>query len=354
MRLFTFAHFKEAEAFVNHFQFKSIPFIFDHVFQNSDGDYLLITGEGLQSTTEKLSAFLGSMNQSVKQIINLGISGSLSADITTGEIYLIRTCYSKPTQESIEFKSFTTNHYITPIDCISVNQRIFDKKQRTELSAFAKIVDRELFAIGSVSHLFKIPFYSIKYISDDLESSDFCKTVTEEAPLFSNALLSFYLKLELEKLNHTHIQKSAGTPTLFSNSLYYFTVTQKRQFQNLLEKMLALQIDFESFHQSKEIKELESLEISSKERTKKFIEQMSYKINPLQKQIDQEIQKALSTIKIRNIEIGYDKNLEDNFLNIHFQIRSQKELEEKISILRNFTFEKYNRIFQGLIGSEDV
>jgi hypothetical protein len=56
MKLLTFAHRGEAQAFLAAYTFKPVDFFFDGLLK-SDNYYLLITGEGPHAASEKLLVF---------------------------------------------------------------------------------------------------------------------------------------------------------------------------------------------------------------------------------------------------------------------------------------------------------
>src|SRR4051812_3931267 len=101
MHLYTFAHKGEALPFIRKRKFSNIPFSLNGLHQNPDQDLLLITGEGLQRTTERLSAVCGVYAPHIKKIFNVGVAGILdkTSSLNLMDIVSIRTAYHEPWNE---------------------------------------------------------------------------------------------------------------------------------------------------------------------------------------------------------------------------------------------------------------
>jgi nucleoside phosphorylase len=190
-KLLVFAHKGEAIHFLKTIPFTPIDFFFMGLFESSDF-YLLITGEGLQSASEKTVSVLSIFNKQISEIYNMGTAGSLSNQVSVDQIVWVQTAIAG-SHERREYKTFTSSHPLASITCISANERVETTEARDRLSPFANIVDREVWAIASAAALFKIPFFSIKYISDDCSSENFCKEVIQKAPQISANLHDFFI-----------------------------------------------------------------------------------------------------------------------------------------------------------------
>ena len=108
MILFIFAHKGEASTFLKELSLSPIPLIFDGLFGDKDKYLLLITGEGLQSASEKTSAVLSLFSNSITHIINYGICGSLRSEIKKESLITIRSAYGYSGDKPF-FKSFQLN-----------------------------------------------------------------------------------------------------------------------------------------------------------------------------------------------------------------------------------------------------
>ena len=188
MHLITMAHLGEAQALIEEFELKKIS---PHHFENGQL-ILLITGEGPFEAASLTSYFLG--KRDVKQIINLGIAGSLNDKMSIGEIYSIRSLYlaidGKP-----QFKSFKLAE--EGVDAITSFERILRPEKARPLSAIAQIVDREAWGVALSAKNFSIPFECAKLISDRAGEIGACELIREEAYSFSQKL-SAYLKNKIE------------------------------------------------------------------------------------------------------------------------------------------------------------
>lgn len=187
-----FAHKGEAGHFLKTISFTPVDFFFKGLFESPDY-FLLVCGEGLQNASEKTVSVLAHFNNQINEIYNIGTAGSLSDKITKDEILWVKKAYAG-SNEHQEYKTFNTESTNATTNCLSAYKRIENLETRVKLSSIADIVDRELWAIGSAAGLFKKPFYSLKYISDDLKSENFCQEVINKASLISEKLYLEFMK----------------------------------------------------------------------------------------------------------------------------------------------------------------
>lgn len=341
MKLLTFAHRKEASAFIEYFNLKSHPFFFDGVYKSEE--YIaLITGEGIQAATEKTTAILASYEEKIKQIFNIGVAGSVSSKYKKGMILQIRTFYAQKT-DHIEFKSFTDSTGTPFADCMSLNERAIDINVRRNLSQFTDLIDREAWGVASASHLFKKKISSIKYISDDLESDFQCQIIIDEAEQMSKELLANFIE------NFTEIIPPVDTPasSILSDKSFYFTVTQIRNFEQLIETLAIKNIQLDKLEQLPYLLELKQREISPKERTKLLIVHLTELLNPFNKKVKNILTEYLKKFQDNNVTLNYDKHLETKKINFSFTAENQLELTQKVQILDNFSFKQIDKIFDG-------
>ncbi len=279
MRLLTFAHRGEAQVFLKRENYKSISFFFDGLYENG-GDLLLITGEGLQKTTEKTAAVCASYNKKISHVINFGIAGSLSPELTLGEIYSVRTVYKEN-----EFHSFTTRGMTSRtaphFDCISALERVVNDEKAAKLGCFAQIVDRELWAIGSLASLFKIPFRSHKLIADQFlfqtGSQTSCFDLRERAADFSEKIYDyFYQNLKSEKIESSLSEKKVQIPEGF-----YATVSQSQKLETLAQKLaLKWRISPHQIFERVNLETLKKEEKHPKKRTTFLLKLLNQKLVP--------------------------------------------------------------------------
>ena len=132
--------------------FKAESFAFDGLYYSTEHNLaLLLTGEGVQSATEKLASVCGAKYNKIKEIINLGVAGILEDSPHLPWGYQgDKNNLSQPGQK-MEFKSFSTGSQTSPFDlCDIVTSSQRPQKTDCErLLPFAPLVDREGWAIGS-------------------------------------------------------------------------------------------------------------------------------------------------------------------------------------------------------------
>lgn len=190
--LLVFAHKGEAAHFLKKISFTPVDFFFKGLFQ-SEIFLLLITGEGLHNASEKTVSVLTQFHNDIDTIFNIGTAGSLVETISSEELHWIKSVCAGSVEYK-EYKSFNAQASDTSTTCLSAYARIKDTEARIKLSPMANIVDRELWAVASAATLFKKPFQSLKYISDDLKSENFCQDVINQAPLISEQLYLEFMK----------------------------------------------------------------------------------------------------------------------------------------------------------------
>ncbi|MCY4523644.1 MAG: hypothetical protein OXB84_02775 [Halobacteriovoraceae bacterium] len=223
MNLLVFAHRNEAWRFLENKKLQPLSFGFPGLYGNGK-ELLLITKEGRQNCTERLSAVLSFYRAKITTVTNMGIAGALDRQLRPYNIYKVRTCYAQG-----EFKSFTTavcDHKELQ-DCITARERVSDSQKASFLSSFAPLVDRECWAVGSVCALFKIPFYCFKLVSD--QANENCLDIANKGKEFSEHLYSFHEKFDYPP--------AKVIPSFHLNDDFYLTVSQKNHYQALIKKL---------------------------------------------------------------------------------------------------------------------
>lgn len=188
--LLTFAHRGEAETFLKQGRFQPLPFLFKG-FYESERELLLLTGEGIQSAIERLTAVCAAFRQNIIEVINLGIAGSLDDGIEVGEIYAIRKVFREGV-ESNPFPAFSSSDDTANTNCITAEKRVLESDYAARLAPFAPVVDRELWAVASVCSRFSLPFRSYKLISDRAGENVVTLDIKRRAAEFSARLYEYY------------------------------------------------------------------------------------------------------------------------------------------------------------------
>lgn len=350
MELLVFAHRGEAQAFFNEWEFLPVDFHFTGLFKSSE-HYLLITGEGPKDASEKTVSVLAVFKDEISSVFNIGIAGSLTSKLKVHDHVWVRSSYAQNAKRC-EFKSFTTKFHQS-IDCMTVNTRVTTAEEKKVLSSFADIVDRELWSIASACHLFKIDLLALKLISDDLSSTEICQLVKEEAPALSKKLLAEYKNYQDSQKKIKPIKISSIPETLLDYALshpkLYFTTSQTRKLTTLLKGLSLKKIFTDD-----EIKELinhlvatNAEQMTSKEISKTLLIILSERLNPLHTKIKNKIHESVMTLVNAGAQVGFDPELEQEYIQVNFQLRSTKDQKKFILALEQFNYQKIKDIFSG-------
>ena len=356
LNLLIFAHRGEAQAFFNEWEFLPVNFYFTGLFKNKD-HFLLITGEGPKDASEKTVAVLAAFKSEISEVINIGIAGSLTSKLKVGDHVWVRSCYAQKAKAS-EFKSYTTKNH-SNIDCITAYSRVSSPEERKILSNFADIVDRELWSIASACHLFKIELNALKLISDESDSVDVCQLVKDEAPALSKKLFIEYQNHLLKKTANTPIELvSAKSNTILDYILthpkLYFTTSQNRKLMTLLRGLSLKKVlnDEEIKTFTNNLIESSAHEKTSKELSKILLTLLSEKLNPLNTEIKSKIAEILAPLTSAGAQANFDPELEQDYIQLNYQIRSTKDQKKLILALEQFNYQKIKNIFKGNLGDD--
>lgn len=348
MKLITFAHRGEAQAFFSAYSFTPVEFFFDGLLKSEDY-YLLITGEGPQAASEKTICVLAALHNDISHVYNLGVAGSLNHKLKKYDLLWVRTAYAHHA-ERLEFKSYTSQNPKAFTDCLTAFNRVLNPIEKQKISHFADLVDRELWAISSAAHLFKKPFDALKIISDelneekDIENSDICQFIKAEAPVFSDKLMHEF------NLSQRSIKKEiAAIPKhlFLGDTHFYFTISQERKLLSLLEGLKLKRFSIESLPNHPDILAIMELGKSPKERTKLLLQFLSDQLNPISVKIRNSLNHCLDPLHEANIQTGFDVDFEEDWLNLSMRIHSTRDLEKIKNALKIFSYQDYKRIFDG-------
>ncbi len=329
MKLLTFAHRAEAQAFHDKFDLKSCG---ENLFLNQDF-MLLVTGEGLFEAMSECMKVL-TLHPEISEVYNLGIVGNLGSQ-KLDEVASIRSVYAHDSSSPL-FKSFTTSDPSASIDLLSFSQRVKDSQTKEKLALFAPLVDREAWAIGFVANRFKRPFYVFKYISDDADENTQCHFIKDSAFLYSQKLLSFFLNFHSGPQNEEEEERQLPEGLYFTRAqkLLYF------KYQNLLET-LGKEIP------SEEIKKIMLLDITPKQKTGQLLNLMKELINPMTSIMQEELGKFLKPFTQIGAQVKTDNELESSELLIQYKIRNQSDIDRLKRGLELFDIKQFERFFEG-------
>ena len=198
MIVITLAHKGEAREFIQRKHTIEMDFHFKGLFRCED-EILLITGEGISSTTKRLSAVCRYYDNEIDYVLNLGIAGALVNFLQINQFYGINRIFME-SQGLNEEKVYATANQNGKYDCITALHPVLNQSYTQKLSAFAQIVDRELWACASVCEQFKVPLKSYKLISDYADSKTLVHSIKVNSAEFGKHIFDFYKKLDLHNL----------------------------------------------------------------------------------------------------------------------------------------------------------
>lgn len=300
----------------------------------SDELLLLITGEGPFEANTKTSFILG--KYPVKEIINLGIAGSLSPEHQINEILTVRTSYL-----AIDLKpSFKTFQLCdSGVDCITSFERILEPEKAKKLIGVAHLVDRELWGIATSAKAAGVPLRAYKIVSDMAGTMEACEVVKDQAEDLSMKLALFiqdqFKSTVSKEVNDIHLPG------------FHFTFTMKHRLETLLRK-LSIKNGIELNELLKTLPdESHYPEIKPKERARLFLIHLEDLLDPTKKILEVKKDKWLTPLKRSSIRVHTDPIWEDDKVGISFEVRNDIELKEKLSALNQFSLIPYQKILQG-------
>lgn len=325
-KLLVFAHHGEAQCFINHFKMKAI----DKNIYRADELHLLICDEGKENALFHTTKYLA--QNEIDSVYNFGVVASLRKNLKSYQVFEVKTLYSHNGLRP-QFHSFTTNANST-IDCVSSDSRVLTKEQKSPYIPMAELLDREAWAIAMSAKNFNKKFNCFKIVSDELQDSDFCHTVKEQAETYSQKLLNAFIEHTDLDIETTQQDSSIELPSYF-----YFTRSMQEKFNKLLGKYAKLInrdqqealscIDIESFN-------LEG--IPKKQRALNLIKHLELQTNPLMAKVEEELSKKLKVLKDQKIQTHFKDNFESEKLSISVDIKNNNHLERIISSLQSINY----------------
>ncbi|MBG08684.1 MAG: hypothetical protein CME68_07990 [Halobacteriovoraceae bacterium] len=379
MKLIAIAHRAEAQAFLKsrHLALKPEAFAFDGLYYSTEHNLaLLLTGEGVQSATEKLAALCGAKHNKIQEIINLGVAGILenSPQFELGGVKEIRTAYHD-LGHKMEFKSFSTSSQTSPFhlcDIVTSSKRALKKKDCEELLPFAPLVDRETWAIGSVANRFQIPFRSLKVLSDKVYEADqggsleVCRLIKDQAPLWSQQLLAAFDKIvPLEKEAHSNnpenkkelLKDNTLLDFIEKSTTFHVTTSQKRKVKSLWDILLSQSMNEKAL--MTELKDstltpLASEKGTPKSKTSKLIERLENLISPFKTDFHKLLEKETKALNEARCKIVFSNQFETDSIDLNFTIRKPKDVFKLQKAIEKTDFTTIQNLLNGQWDSKEM
>jgi hypothetical protein len=331
MKLITFAHRPEAEAFFNHFKYTSSEI--QSLFISSD-HYLLLTGEGIMEAATLVSFVIGKHSE-ISEIFNFGVAGSLR-EIGMDQVIELRHAYYF-SGDKVEFKSYPVG--LGRVDIVSSDERVLSIIKKNQLRPIADIVDREIWGIGYAGKLARKPVRCFKYVSDQADDEEICKVVKEKVSVASDALLKKFLLLEKINLN--------SKENYVTMEEIYLTSSMRREMDKLLSRIeIKLKINRSDVLINLTAALQKNENGNSKNKAKLLLEELRRiadpEINRIQKKMEQLSQPYLT----EGVHIQFDRQLESEEVSFQFK-SSEEKFEEKVNLLKQFPWGEFKKIMRG-------
>lgn len=125
---------------------------------------------GIGKETAQKSFELYVNNISTKGVINIGLSGALSENCKSGEIFLINEIWSQ-NKSVVFYPELMTIPGLAKARLLTVDAAVFDSTKRDELfeKYKAELVDMEAYYLAEICKRKNIPLYSVKIASDNAD-----------------------------------------------------------------------------------------------------------------------------------------------------------------------------------------
>lgn len=325
MQLLTFAHRPEAQAFFDAFSFKSTAT--EGLYQSEFG-WLLITGEGIHESIVSVASILGA-HPEIREILNLGVAGSLRPSLKRHAIYEVRTAYAF--DEVPQYKSFPLSG---EVDCVTSGKRVLSPSQRAPLLAMGSVVDRELWGVCVAAKQHHKNVRSFKYISDEAGELGACEVVKDLAREASVALLERYLALVPQ--DHSSELKLAG---------FYFTVSQEHLLKNFLHKLaIKWELTPEEVLEKLNVESLSQQKLLPKERTKRLLDILKKSLDPWGSEFEAKMHELFQPL--HPISVTSATHFQTPELKLSCRFQSKEELEQILSTLDRFDWDTYFRQYR--------
>lgn len=330
MILYTFAHWGEAQVFIQELSAKKTVHLNGELYEAQDA-LLLLTGEGLDEAMSKTSFVLG-LFPSITSILNFGVAGSLK-DFSLKQIFSVRTVYQF-FGETPRFKSFTSDDS-EGVDVITSSDRILKEASAALLRPHGDLVDRELWGIAFAAKTKNISWRSFKIVSDKAGTLGACEVAKDQAMEFSQLLFEKSQTLSPAKV------------TVPFQHAFYMTVAQERLLKKAQEKLIIKWGEeiFKAWREKHE-QEIALIKTVPKEKTKRLLSLYQDALTPWRKKAEEKKDQLFSPLKSRGIEIQTDPQWEVAELDIRFKMNPENH-QEKIRALQNLPWEKYQELLNG-------
>ena len=324
------AHRGEARAFIQQLSLKRLSEEVLELYAN-DEVILLVCGEGIYASLERVSAVLGKYPK-ITEVINYGICGILNeSKAELDHIYSIKSVYAMDEHGPV----FQSYHSDKGLDCLTYHDRVTTSEVAAKLKPFAPLVDRELWAVARACSLHKIPFKSYKLTSDIAGTAE-CMDIKNKSDIYAQKLLEHYLT------NFESVMISESKEYVTFKLPIHLTFQQKIIIQKLLNSIrIKYKISNEEiFERIATSKIIASEDLKDKAKASRIIQELQLLLNPLKQKINLALSLYASPVTAIGGSIKFDPSLEKMQFYISMPINDQTNLDKLQKSLQNINFEQ--------------
>jgi hypothetical protein len=343
MRLLTFAHWGEAQCFFDYFT-QSSPLSGESLYQLDEKTAVFITGEGIYESLTSLSQVFQEFSRKghspIKEVINLGVAGALLKTLPLKTAYAIDQVYlwenKFPHPKSFPLKTPADKKHRS-LQLLSSLERLqgINQQEHSPLAALADLVDRELWGQAYLCHKLHISLSAIKVVSDFVTDEQNCELVTQASARFSEILLQEYLNLFPQtegKQTETNSPLESGEDSLLPAD-FYVTISQERELKKYAELMTEVTPEH--------LQQIRQEVMRPKDRTKKLLEQLQEKRDPIGSQMRKELEQLLLVWQRKDCHLSFERTLQNPSLKIALEVQDLKHWQRLARDLDRFPWKEW-------------
>lgn len=402
--LLVFAHHPEAQAFlerdrltlIKHQSISPTSELFKP-YQHYQGKnyHLLITHGGAERSMFAITKLLAQYRY--QTVINLGFAGALSPALKLGEVSVINIAYGMREQKPVKpffesFSLFNNKNQLHPLqatirsqakklryplrDVLSVTNPLLLPRSKAKFLPFAPLVDQELWWIGFICSREHIPLASIKLVSDLAAQTTKRTEIKKHQNTFALRLYdAFYAltgfakeKKAIPTLAPLESFEQELIRTLMKNKNFYFTVSQKKIFFELVKKIAEKATakpssTFGTMSEAVISKVISATTISiltkrtnltPKTRTVQLLNTLSELCYPQANGYHRYVKELVARANQKGFRLEVDFRLEDSEIGISFRVRNLTEWEKYLKDLPNKEVTELLRILAGEVAPDDI
>lgn len=343
-KLLVFAHFPEAESFIQELGMKKAKNSKLNLFEAPEY-LLLITGEGPLKAILALATLLANPQYKISTISNFGVAGRLDPRLPLDTVLPIGTVYGvhegQPHFHSMELDPSAK------WDVVTSNKRIQSTSAKNQLAPMAHIVDCELWGLAQAAQYQGKQLKAYKILSDDADEKLVCQDIRLKSSWYSMELYKYFTSLE-EIVSPLPPQRDSQLPPFVKREEFHFTVSQNRELVSLWENLLLKSgLNSEDLEKTIDLKPLLEEKVTKKERSKKLLKNLREQLSPWMREWNHKINRSLEHAPQGPLSFGHSMKNDFPILKIDGELRNAKEWQKMQEQLRLFPFNEILDQFEG-------